>query len=200
VRLACVRHAASVNSEPGSNSPVLLGVFPHSDSLFSFQRASFADYYCSNFPAVVKGFVFPSRLLPPPSGNCFCNPIRLPCQPLSSVFFPPRRANPAAFQATVIYIQSPPPCQAPFLKKVARGSRPVFSFGPFGGTGFPACAVSVVGCVSRTIFSAHPRDRRYFNTQSPDHVRRGGNPLNNCLGLPKNRPGISKLPASMLNQ
>ena len=41
VRLACVRHAASVNSEPGSNSPVLLGVFPHSGSLFSFQRASF---------------------------------------------------------------------------------------------------------------------------------------------------------------
>jgi hypothetical protein len=51
--------------------------------------------------------------LRPLSGNCFCNPTHLPCQPLGADFFLPRRANPAAFQATVIYIQSPQPCQAP---------------------------------------------------------------------------------------
>ena len=55
---------------------------------------------------------FSVSLAAPPSGTCFCNPTQLPCQPLSADFFPPRRANPAAFQTTVVYIQSPPPCQA----------------------------------------------------------------------------------------
>ena len=60
-----------------------------------------------------RGFVS-VPLACPLSGNCFCNPIRPPCQPLGADYFPPRRAYPAAFQATVIYIQSPLPCQAPF--------------------------------------------------------------------------------------
>jgi hypothetical protein len=60
-----------------------------------------------------RGLSFSFSLAAPPSGNCFCNPTRLPCQPLSAVYFPPRRVNPVAFQATVIYIQSPLPCQAP---------------------------------------------------------------------------------------
>ena len=64
-----------------------------------------------------RGLSFSFSLAAPPSGNCFCNPTRLPCQPLSAVFFPPRRGNPPAFQVTVIYIQSPPPCQAPICKK-----------------------------------------------------------------------------------
>src|SRR5882672_5798021 len=61
VRLACVRHAASVRSEPGSNSPskveapkgiffdwwsdLITGLAENSDltdALFSFQRADFA--------------------------------------------------------------------------------------------------------------------------------------------------------------
>ena len=33
VRLACVKHAASVRSEPGSNSPV---IFEKSDSVFTY--------------------------------------------------------------------------------------------------------------------------------------------------------------------
>jgi len=86
-----------------------------------FKEQVLGAYYCSNFAAVVKGFVSASRLLPLPSGNCFCNPIRLPCQPFLAVYFLPRQINPATFQATVIYIQSPPPCQAPCWKKVANG-------------------------------------------------------------------------------
>ena len=59
-----------------------------------FKEQDFGDYYCNNFPAAVKGFVFRFSLAAPPSGNCFCNPTRLPCQPLSADFFPPRRAQP----------------------------------------------------------------------------------------------------------
>ena len=125
----------------------------------------------------------------PPTGNCFCNPIWLPCQPLGADFFPPRRANHAAFQATVIYIQSPPPCQAPL---------PTFFTWPK-----PAQVLAgktSVGCVLRTISSAHPRDRRYFSTQSPDHVRRGGNPLTTSSGFQKTGRESTALPAPMFNQ
>ena len=134
MRLACVRHAASVNSEPGSNSPVLLGVFPHSDSLFSFQRASFGAYYCSNSCAVVKGFVFPSRFLPPRAATDFVTQPGFRVNPSVRFFYRPAGINPAAFQATVIYIQSPPPCQAPFQLPplCKRGARGDFNCHPWG--------------------------------------------------------------------
>ena len=61
----------------------------------------------------------------PPSGNCFCNPTQLPCQPLPAVYFPPLRANPSASVATVIYIHSPLPCQAPFLTSILHPRPPL---------------------------------------------------------------------------
>jgi len=43
-----------------------------------------------------RGLFFRLAYCPPPSGNCFCNPTGLPCQPLAAVYFLPCRANPPA--------------------------------------------------------------------------------------------------------
>ncbi len=61
VRLACVKHTASVRSEPGSNSPVklkifLLKSFDKLDNylLFSFQRAENRIVILSPLSGIVK--------------------------------------------------------------------------------------------------------------------------------------------------
>jgi hypothetical protein len=138
VRLACVRHAASVNSEPGSNSPVLLGVFPHSGSLFSFQRASFANYYCNRFFAAVKRFVRFSSA-PLLRGNCLCNRYKNPCQaPFWAFFtFPSPRgfltSRPQMLNQIMISYQIPP--ASLILKKVVIGQSAVNSQGSGLGLG-----------------------------------------------------------------
>ena len=130
-------------------------------------------------PPLSRGLFFASRLLPPRAAIVFVTQPGFRVNPSLAVYFPPRRANPAAFQATVIYIQSPPPCQAPFPNFFC------FRSGP---------------AVSRTIFSAHPRDRRYFLPSRRTMSVGAATPLQDFSGLPKNRPGITALPAPMLNQ
>ena len=63
--------------------------FPHSGSLFSFQRANSAIWYYRHFFAAVKGdFLGPAFL--PPSGASFCNPSPDACQGTFWLFFPRR--------------------------------------------------------------------------------------------------------------
>ena len=67
MRLACVKHAASVHSEPGSNSPiklfqVALATFVTEPqliklSLFSFQRSNFVSYLAGFRKAKNKTFI-----------------------------------------------------------------------------------------------------------------------------------------------
>jgi len=146
----------------------------------------------------VRGFV-PLPSAPPPSGNCLCNQSRPPCQPLMADYFPPLRVILSAFVATVIYILSPLPCQAP--GKGFLTPSPLMGEGWGGGEipHIPICPVAQAFQPVQFYFECEtPKGRRFHNFPSlPDPVRAGCPPS----GF---RPQINGRrlppPAPMLNQ
>ena len=140
MRLACVRHAASVNSEPGSNSPVLLGVFPHSGSLFSFQRARFTNVILTVLAPMSRGGATCSFPPPPRAAPEFVtdprSPVKHPVQkklPVAScrllVFsfqfsvFGFRFSGAQAFRPVLLLPRSPAPAgERYFSPKLCLGS------------------------------------------------------------------------------
>ena len=87
MRLACVRHAASVHSEPGSNSPVIpKNCFgPTRYSLFSFQRT---DSPCSReCQSITLPMLRQGLLSQPLQETAFLN---LPLPSVKNFFFRPR--------------------------------------------------------------------------------------------------------------
>ena len=111
MRLACVRHAASVHSEPGSNSPVIpKNCFgPTRYSLFSFQRT---DSPCSReCQSITLPMLRQGLLSEPLQETAFLN-LPLPSVknffsvPDRRLFFPKRRC----LSTHSLFL-----CQAPFL-------------------------------------------------------------------------------------
>ena len=79
VRLACVRHAASVNSEPGSNSPVEWSSSRTRAHYLVFKEQIPLHNIIDNFVPLSRGhFLFPQPA--PRSGTNLFNRSPLPCQ------------------------------------------------------------------------------------------------------------------------
>ena len=109
VRLACVRHAASVQSEPESNSPVekyliqRTEVLKSNSKLYFPTRSSLVKEPCRSFAAVLLYATF-----------------RFPCQQLFSKFFSEearsalRSSEPLCLSAFLSYAHFTPLCQTLF--------------------------------------------------------------------------------------
>ena len=61
--------------------------------------------------------LFASRKPAPPSGTCFCNPTRLPCQPLLADYFLPRRTQPGRLPGNGDLYPIPPALSSTLLEK-----------------------------------------------------------------------------------